>query len=248
MIARSYAVAPFLLVWGSLYAVMFIGTVSRPLDLGFYGAQPASHALSWFALPMALMILTWYWTFTADSADLVRAVARVTVGCMSANTVISYLQLASRHVLVSSLLPRFWDSAGSARSVASLAGGKWQVYWHLRPARRGRDRLRAGGILPYLPEPPPGCWFPAARYGTGNPADHRRRAHPLEGFPAWRPATGRPDCPEVPRCPGKSGPVCIVRMCRVLAPCGRRIAAVLAGGHPRAFAARPSGIVAHCNL
>jgi hypothetical protein len=121
--ARHFAPVPFLVLWGGLYAVMLIATVRRPLDPAFYGAQPISHALSALLLPLALVTVTWFWTLSADGADLIAAVAPVIVAAMIVNTAISLAQVATRNVAIVSFLPRFWDSSGSTGSVAVVAAG-----------------------------------------------------------------------------------------------------------------------------
>jgi hypothetical protein len=121
--ARSYALFPFLVMWGGICAVMLVASLSRPASLAWYGSLPASHAVSFMALPLALMTVTWFWTLTARPADLVRAVGPVVVAAMCANAVVSLFQLASGNVAVVSFLPRFWDNPAVIQPVAVLAGG-----------------------------------------------------------------------------------------------------------------------------
>ena len=121
MIRAPLGPAPFLAGWSGLVAVMLISTVFRPFDPGFYGSQPVSHALSAMALPLALMVITWYWTLTADPVSLIRAVAPVAVAAMCVNAVIEITQVSAGKAAVFSFLPRFWDAAPSAGSVAANA-------------------------------------------------------------------------------------------------------------------------------
>jgi hypothetical protein len=121
MIRAPLGPAPFLVAWSGLVAVMLISTVFRPFDPGFYGSQPVSHALSAMALPLALMVITWYWTLTADPVSLIRAVTPVAVAGMCMNTVIEIAQVSVGKAEVFSFLPRFWDAAPSAGSVAANA-------------------------------------------------------------------------------------------------------------------------------
>ena len=136
--ARSIPVTPFLVVWLGLDAVMLIGAVRRPFDPAFYGPQPVSHGLAAYMLPVALIVLTWYWTLSADSRDLIRAVAPVIIGGMALNTAISLAQLVTHHVAVFSSLPRFWDAPGSTGSVAVNAAenGRWTGIFD-QPAEAG---------------------------------------------------------------------------------------------------------------
>jgi hypothetical protein len=113
--------APFLLAWGGLFTVMLISTVFRPFDPGFYGSQPPSHALSAMMLPLALMVITWYWTLSAGPVSLIRAVAPLITVAMCANTVIEFAQLSAGKAAVVGVLPRFWDQSRSAGSVAVSA-------------------------------------------------------------------------------------------------------------------------------
>ena len=46
------------------------------------------------------MVLTWYWTLSADGPDLIRATAPVIIGAMTVNTVILLAQLVTGHVAV----------------------------------------------------------------------------------------------------------------------------------------------------
>ncbi len=121
MIRAPLGPAPFLVGWSSLVAVMLISTVFRPFDPGFYGSQPVSHALSAMALPLALMVITWYWTLTADPVSLIRAVAPVAVAGMCVNAVVEIAQVSAGKAAVFGFLPRFWDAAPSAGSVAANA-------------------------------------------------------------------------------------------------------------------------------
>jgi hypothetical protein len=120
--ARSIPPMPFLVAWLGLDAIMLIGAVWRPFDPGFYGAQPASHALVAYLLPVALMVLTWFWTLSVDGPELIRAIAPVVIGAMVMNTAVSLAQLVTGKVTVISFLPRFWDTPGSVGSVAVSAG------------------------------------------------------------------------------------------------------------------------------
>jgi hypothetical protein len=74
--ARRITALPFLLPWLGLDAIMLIGTAWRPFDPGFYGPQPISHALAAYLLPVALIVLTWYWTLSADSLEHLRPARR----------------------------------------------------------------------------------------------------------------------------------------------------------------------------
>ena len=121
--ARSISAAPFVVAWLGLDAIMLIGFVRRPYDPAFYGSQPASHALVAYMLPVALMVLTWFWTLSADGPALIRAIAPVVVGAMVVNTVIALAQLVTGNAAVLSFLPRFWDAPGSPGSVAVNAAG-----------------------------------------------------------------------------------------------------------------------------
>ena len=121
--ARSIPAMPFLAAWLGLDAIMLIGTVWRPFDPGFYGPQPVSHALAAYMLPVALMVLTWFWTLSADGPELIRAIAPVVIGAMVVNTAVALAQLVTGKVAVLSFLPRFWDTPGSPGSVAANAAG-----------------------------------------------------------------------------------------------------------------------------
>jgi hypothetical protein len=97
--------------------------MSRPFDPGFYGGQPATHGLSYFLLPLAVIIVTWYWTLMVPATDLIVVVARVVSAAMSANAVIAVAQLSTGKAAVLEFLPRFWGSALQVDSVAAHAAG-----------------------------------------------------------------------------------------------------------------------------
>jgi hypothetical protein len=122
MVNAKFGPAPFLLAWGSLVTVMLISTVFRPFDPGYYGSQPPSHALSAMLLPLALMVITWYWTLSAEPVSLVRAVAPLIVTALCADTVIEFAQLSEGRAALG-VLPRFWDADPSVWSVAANAAG-----------------------------------------------------------------------------------------------------------------------------
>jgi hypothetical protein len=119
--AGSIPVMPFLVVWLGLDAIMLIGTIWRPFDPGFYGSQLGSHALASYLLPVALMVLTWFWTLSADGTELIRAIIPVVIGAMVVNTAVSLAQLVTGNVAVLGFLPHFWDAPGSFGSVAANA-------------------------------------------------------------------------------------------------------------------------------
>lgn len=121
MVNAPFGPAPFLLAWGGLYAVMLIATAFRPFDPGFYGPQPVSHALSAMALPLALMVITWYWTLRASAAALIGAVAPLIVGGMCVNTVLELVQLSAGKAAAVGVLPRFWSAPGAVVTVAGNA-------------------------------------------------------------------------------------------------------------------------------
>ena len=112
--ARSVPPLPFLTVWLCLYTFMLIATVYRPFDPGFYGAQPVSHALSSLALPIALIVVTWYWTLHAEAVALIRAVAPLIASAMCVNALIEVAQVSAGEAAVINVLPRFWSVPGPA--------------------------------------------------------------------------------------------------------------------------------------
>lgn len=121
MARHSFHPLPVITAWLCLCAIMVIGTVWRPADLGGYGQQPATHGFAAFVMPLAFLILAWFWTLTAPTADLIRAIARIIVVAMSANTLIAVAQLASGTPQISGLLPHFWSGAATSASVATSA-------------------------------------------------------------------------------------------------------------------------------
>jgi hypothetical protein len=149
--ARSIPAMPFLVAWLGLDAIMLIGAVWRPFDPGFYGSQPGSHALASYMLPVALMVLTWFWTLSADGPELIRAIAPVVIGAMVVNTAVSLAQLITSNVAVLSFLPRFWDTPGSLASGAANAAenGRFTGIFN-QPAEAGVAYAVALFFLIYL--------------------------------------------------------------------------------------------------
>jgi hypothetical protein len=116
--------APFLAMWGGMYVVMVIATFSRPFDPGFYGSQPASHALAALAIPIAMLVLTWYWSLSVKPAEILRAAAPVVIAGMCVNTVLEVIQLAAGNATAVGVLPHFWDAP--AQAVGSVAANAAQ--------------------------------------------------------------------------------------------------------------------------
>jgi hypothetical protein len=125
MARARFGPAPFVLAWGGVCTVMLISTAFRPSDPAYLGSQPPSHALSAMALPIALMVITWYWTLSAEPVALVRAVAPLIVTAMCADAVIEFWQLSAGKAALG-VLPRFWDAEPSGWSVAANAGGNFR--------------------------------------------------------------------------------------------------------------------------
>jgi len=149
--AHSIPAMPFLVVWLGLDAIMLIGTVRRPLDPGFYGPQPGSHALAAYMLPVALIVLTWFWTLSVDGPELIRAIAPVVIGAMVVNAAVSLAQLVTGNAAMLSFLPRFWGTPGSPGSVAANAAenGRFTGIFN-QPAEAGVAYGAALFLLIYL--------------------------------------------------------------------------------------------------
>ncbi|HEY2277108.1 MAG TPA: hypothetical protein VGI00_02055 [Streptosporangiaceae bacterium] len=122
-IRHSFHPFPVVLTWVGLCVVVMLGTIWRPPDLGSYGQQPASHGFAVFVMPLAFLMVTWFWTLTADTVDLIRDIARIIVAVMAANSMIAMVQLTTGNPGFSSLLPHFWSGAASA-AVAQVAGAQ----------------------------------------------------------------------------------------------------------------------------
>ena len=123
LVNASHGPFPFLVIWGAVYTVMLTSTVWRPSDPLFYGALPESHSLAAMAVPLALMIVTWYWSLAASPDRLLAAAARVVIPCMCVNAVLEMVQLAKGKAEVFAWLPQFWDAAPAGGSVAANAAG-----------------------------------------------------------------------------------------------------------------------------
>jgi hypothetical protein len=121
MARRPFYPFPVVLAWLGICVVMALGAVWRATDLGGYGSQSPSHGFAAFVMPLAFMVVTWFWTLTADTADLIRDIARIIVAAMGANALIAMAQLAMGKAEISGLLPHFWSGSTGPDSVASAA-------------------------------------------------------------------------------------------------------------------------------
>jgi len=133
---------PIFVCWSGLYSVIILATVYPHIDLGAYGQFSPSHGLADFALPPALIIVSWFWTLVIPTRDLILLIARTTIAGMVVNTVISVCQLATNNVLVFSVLPHFWSAANgnagssTAVSVAAAGNGRFTGIFN-QPAEAG---------------------------------------------------------------------------------------------------------------
>jgi hypothetical protein len=123
--SKSVPPMPILILWLELLVVISISTAWPPSDLGGYVQLPIANALGAFVLPIALMLLTWFWTLLVSTRDLINVISRTIVIAMLFNTLLSVFQLITGNVAVVAILPRFWSNApvnaGTSIPVAVLA-------------------------------------------------------------------------------------------------------------------------------
>lgn len=142
---------PVIGLWLTLILVTLIGTLWRPLETGEFGSQPVSHGLAALFLPLALMLLAWYWTAVVPPARLILLVSRIIVAGMSVNTAISAAQAVTRRPEIISFLPDFWGAPGSIGSVALNAASNWRYSGIFdQPAEGGMAYTLALCCLIYL--------------------------------------------------------------------------------------------------
>lgn len=121
--ARGLTPLPLAGLWAVIIAVAVIFTVWRPFDPGFYGTQPASHALGLLVMPVLVMAMTWYWVTLIPAERVILVVARGTAYGMAANAAVALAQLGSGNASLPGL-PEWWSSAistSSSPAVAALA-------------------------------------------------------------------------------------------------------------------------------
>jgi hypothetical protein len=126
-----------LIILAGICCVTLIGTVSRPFDPNFLGAQPVTHGLSYFVLPLALVVITWYWTLSASPSRLAVTAAKVTAAASAASGVIAVAQLVAGNVTVLGFLPQFWSAgATSSGAVRTASDGRFDGIF-AQPAEAG---------------------------------------------------------------------------------------------------------------
>ena len=123
--AVSFPPMPILMLWLELLVVISLATIWPPSYLGGYEQLPIPNAFGAFILPLALMMLTWYWTLVMATREIIVTISRTIVVAMVGNSVLSVFQVMTNNVALVSVLPRFWSatfaSNTSLKPVAVLA-------------------------------------------------------------------------------------------------------------------------------
>ena len=117
--ARSFAPMPVAVLWLVLLTVISLATIWPPSDLYGYSQSPIPNAYGAFILPVALMVVSWFWTLIISTRDIVTSIARTIIAGMVSNALLSLWQLMSNNVVVVGILPRFWAGGSGSPSATT---------------------------------------------------------------------------------------------------------------------------------
>ena len=125
IIESTAAPLPFILVWGGLLAVAAIGAAWPTLNLTGYSSGTVAAGLDNFALPLAVMLLTWFWVSVLDRRVLLRVVCLVIVILMTVNAVIAIWSAYRGATNSLGWLPSFWSSSDESVAALVLGSGRF---------------------------------------------------------------------------------------------------------------------------
>lgn len=131
---------PFWLIapWALLYIAILISTAFRPSAFNPYGSQPSLDALGAYALPMALVLLAWFWKQFLSTRDLTLACAEVFVIGTTMNALMAIAELATGNVQSFSVIQQYWSlptAVGTVGLNASVNGRYIGIFY--QPAIAG---------------------------------------------------------------------------------------------------------------
>lgn len=150
--------------WMALYAIMALATVVHPSFYNPYGQLPVFDALGAYALPMALVLLAWFWKQFIPVRELVITAAQVFVVGMTLNAAIALSELATSNVQGIGFVQRFWSLPAAVGTVglnASINGRYIGIFY--QPAIAGVAYGIALICVIYLSRIRGGLW---ARFGV----------------------------------------------------------------------------------
>jgi hypothetical protein len=110
-----------ILPWVGLYTVLVVATI-LPLRAVGYQQFPLLNALGAYVLPLALVILMWFWSIFLRPAELALVITRTIVAGMSCNALLSIYELVTRNVAGLSILQHFWSVSGASGDSALSVG------------------------------------------------------------------------------------------------------------------------------
>jgi hypothetical protein len=125
VVLRSAAPLPFLLVWVTYLSVALLGVVGHA-NITTVPSGSLAAGLDNLSLPIAMMLLTWFWTAAAPGLELVATTCKVTVWAMTLNAVLAMYSVASGRAQPFTWLPQFWTKGegGGAVALSALSNGR----------------------------------------------------------------------------------------------------------------------------
>lgn len=123
------SVAPFIFLWGAYFLVALVGGFLSGENRTPYDRGSLVAGLDNAALPLAVLVVTCFWTSVAPGLDLVRIAATTLVSAMTVNGLLAVGEMIRGGVASFGWLRIFWSSNGGTSdegggvSVAVLAAG-----------------------------------------------------------------------------------------------------------------------------
>jgi hypothetical protein len=141
---------PFLTLWGAYLFAAFLGVAGHSNDTPFESGSLLA-GIDNLLLPLAMLLLTWYWRARDPGWDALKAAARVIVTAMTANAVIAMYSVAAHSLQPFSWLPQFWnrEQGGASVAVNSIGNGRYTGIFN-QPAEAGVAYSLAVFCLLYL--------------------------------------------------------------------------------------------------
>ena len=121
MLRRNGApLLPLAIIWSGLYVIILLATIWPPSNLGGYTQLPILNALGAYALPLALLLTTWFWTLIMEVRDLIVTISKSIVACMTCNAALSVCELATRRVNGFYVINALWSVPNAPGSAAAV--------------------------------------------------------------------------------------------------------------------------------
>ncbi|MGH3774016.1 MAG: O-antigen ligase family protein [Pseudonocardiaceae bacterium] len=131
--------AQVLLLWSALAAIAAVGAVWPPLNRTNYPVGNTVAGLDNYALPLAVILIVWFWSQLVSTRAIATVVSRVIVTAMLANAVISIVALFAGSYDATPWVKAFWmrgDEGGTAIATLALTNGRYTGIFN-QPAEAG---------------------------------------------------------------------------------------------------------------